>query len=333
MSNKDYSTIEDFISDSSFVNWVNKSQLSDVKFWDHWIQLHPNQQQMVADAKDVIIGIQFKKTTLTNTKINSEWEKFKDEIAIKNQTIKRKIPFYRTKHFTKVAASLIVFLAITSILFTNKSATIIHKAAFGEIADISLPDGTKVILNSNSTLSYKTSNIRTVFLKGEAYFDVKKTPSTEVKFIVNTADLAIEVYGTSFNVNNRKSQTKVFLEEGHVSLKLKNGIEKKMIPGDLISYSYNNNRITEEKELDRAELQTSWKNGALIFDRITLESAMENIENTYGIDVIFIEDNIKERLITGAMPTQNLDICIKTIEKSAKVRIVNKNNKLYIHTE
>jgi ferric-dicitrate binding protein FerR (iron transport regulator) len=288
---------------------------------------------MVADAKDVIIGIQFEKTILSNTKINSEWEKFKDELVIKNQTIKHKTPFYRTKYFTKVAASLIVFLAITSILFTNKSATIIHKAAFGEIADISLPDGTKVILNSNSILSYKTSNIRTVFLKGEAYFDVKKTPSTEVKFIVNTADLAIEVYGTSFNVNNRKSQTKVFLEEGHVSLKLKNGIEKKMIPGDLISYSYNNNRITEEKELDRAELQTSWKNGSLIFDRITLDSAMDNIENTYGIDVIFTDDSIKERLITGAMPTQNLDICIKTIEKSAKVRIVNKNNKLYIHTE
>ena len=333
MSNKNYNIIEDFTSDTSFINWVNKSQLSDVKFWDHWIQGHPNQQQMVSDAKDIVLGIQFKKAVLPSTKINSEWDKFENTLLAKNQNLTQKTPFYNSRYFLNIAASLIILLAITHIFFTNKTATTVHKTAFGEIASIRLPDGTSVTLNSNSTLSYTSDDTRTVFLQGEAYFDVEKKRSTKAKFTVNTDDLAVEVFGTSFNVNNRKKSTKVFLEEGIISLKLKNGIEKNMIPGDLISYSHSTNEIIEEARLNHSELQTSWKHGSLIFDRTTLDTAMQNIENTYGIEVIFIDDSIREVLITGAIPTQNLDICIKTIEKSANVRIVNENNKLYIHKE
>ena len=58
---------------------------------------------------------------------------------------------------------------------------------------------------------------------------------------------------------------------------------------------------------------------------------MQDIKDTYGFEVVFKEDSTKKILITGALPTQNLEICIKTIEKSAKVTIVKENNKLYIH--
>nr|WP_321246827.1 FecR family protein [uncultured Psychroserpens sp.] len=331
MISKEYNNIEEFVNDPSFINWVNKSQLTDVKFWDHWIYQNPNKKQMVLDAKDIVLGLSFNKVTLSEDKVNTEWDKFEQIINKNSQEVSYKIPFYKNRQFQSIAATLILFIAISTAYFSNKSTTIIHKAAFGEISDIKLPDGTRVKLNSNSTLSYDDSNVREVFLEGEAYFDVEKKPTTKAKFIVKTNDLDIMVFGTSFNVNNRKSITKVFLEEGSISLTLKNGTEKKMIPGDLISYSYDDNRIIEETTLIRAELQTSWKNGSLIFDRSTLETAMQKIEDTYGIGFVFNDDSIKETLITGAIPTQNLDICIKTIEKSAKVSIVNKDNKLYIH--
>jgi len=331
MNSKEYNKIEEFVNDPSFINWVNKSQLTDVKFWEHWMYQNPDRKQLVLDAQDIVLGLSFKKATLTEDKVNGEWEKLEQKIKMTSQEVSCKIPFYKNRQFQSIAATLLLFIAISGVYFSNTSTTIIHKAAFGEVSDINLPDGTRVKLNSNSTLSYDDSNVREVFLEGEAYFNVKKKPATKAKFIVKTNDLDIKVYGTSFNVNNRKAKTKVFLEEGNITLRLKNGIEKKMTPGDLISYSYENNRIVEETKLIRSELQTSWKNGSLIFDRSTLESAMQDIEDTYGFDVIFKEESIKTTLITGAMPTQNLEICIKTIEKSTNVTIVNENNKLYIH--
>jgi ferric-dicitrate binding protein FerR (iron transport regulator) len=331
MINKEYNTIEEFTNDSSFLNWVNRSQLTDVKFWDHWIYQNPDKNQMVLDAKDIVLGLIFNRVTLSEDKVNTEWDKFEQTINKKSQEVSYTIPFYKNRKFQSIAATLLLFFTISATLFSNKSTTITHKAAFGEISDIKLPDGTRVKLNSNSTLSYDDSNVREVFLEGEAYFNVEKKPATKAKFIVKTNDLDIMVFGTSFNVNNRKSETKVFLEEGNISLTLKNGTEKKMIPGDLISYSYDENRIIEETTLIQAELQTSWRNGSLIFDRSTLETTMQKIQDTYGIDFVFNDESIKKALITGAMPTQNLDICIKTIEKSANVTIVNKDNKLYIH--
>jgi ferric-dicitrate binding protein FerR (iron transport regulator) len=331
MIRKEYNKIEEFVKDPSFHNWVNKSQLTDVKFLDHWIYQNPDRRQMILDAKSVILGLCFNRVILPEHKVNSEWEKLEQKIKISSQEVSYKIPFYKNRQFQNIAATLLLCIAISAVYFSNESTTIIHKAAFGEVSDINLPDGTRVKLNSNSTLSYDDSNVREVFLEGEAYFNVEKKPVTKAKFIVKTNDLDIKVYGTSFNVNNRKSKTKVFLEEGQISLTLRNGIEKKMTPGDLISYSYENNSIVEETKLIRSELQTSWKNGSLIFDRSTLESAMQDIEGTYGIEVVFNEESIKTTLITGAMPTQNLGICIKTIEKSANVTIVNENNKLYIH--
>lgn len=331
MISKEYNKIEEFVKDPSFINWVNKNQLTDVKFWEHWMYQNPDKKQMILDARAIVLGISFNKVKLSEDKVDRAWATFEQKIKINSQEVSNKIPFYYNRQFQGIAATLLIFIAISAIYFTSRSTTIIHKAGFGEVSDISLPDGTRVKLNSNSTLSYENSNVREVFLEGEAYFNVEKKPASKAKFTVKTSDLDINVFGTAFNVNNRKSKTKVFLEEGNIRLTLKNGTEKKMAPGDLLSYSYENDLIIQETKLIRSELQTSWKNGSLIFDRSNLESAMQDIKDTYGFEVVFKEDSTKEILITGALPTQNLEICIKTIEKSANVTIVKENNKLYIH--
>jgi len=206
MSNRDYNTIEELVDDASFINWVNKAQLTDVQFWEHWIQANPSKIELTNDAKAIVLGIQFNKTTLSDSKINGEWDKFEDKIFGHTNHTKRILPFYKNRTVLNIAATLLLFVAVTAIYFTNKSTTIVHTTAFGEISDINMPDSTRVKLNSNSTLSYDDSKIREVFLEGEAYFNVEKKPATKAKFIVKTADLDIEVFGTSFNVNNRKAK-------------------------------------------------------------------------------------------------------------------------------
>ena len=329
MKNRTYTKIEDLINDTSFVNWAHKKQMADVDFWNNWLVENPNKRQLAFDARDIIIGVKFNKSFISEEKTQNAWEKFEQNVTTTNKVYK--LPFYKNIKYQSIAATILLFLAVSIFYLTNNPTTITHKTAYGETLDINLPDGTKVKLNSNSYLSYNNDDVREVLLEGEAFFNVEKKPSTNAKFLVITDDLRVEVFGTSFNVNNRNTRTQVFLEEGNIALKLNNGIQKKMIPGDLVSYSFKTDNIIEEKRILRPELQISWKNGSLIFDRSTLESAMSKIEDTYGVSTIFKDEASKAVLITGAVPTQNIEICIKTIEKSAQVTIVNKDNKLYIH--
>ena len=115
-----------------------------------------------------------------------------------------------------------------------------YSTTFGEWKTITLPDGSVVELNANSLLTitkhWSENNNRTVWLTGEAFFKVKKIPSTKCKFIVKTKDLKVEILGTSFNVNSRFDQTEVFLEEGKVKLYLGNTKEY-MAPGEFIAFS------------------------------------------------------------------------------------------------
>lgn len=329
MKNKTYTKIEDLINDASFINWAHKKQMADVVFWDNWLLEHPDKKQLIRDAKDILIGIKFNKAYVSEQKTQDAWEKFEKNITQSKKVYK--IPFYKSIKYQSIAATIVLLIAISVFYSTTKPTMHVHKTAYGEVIDIQLPDGTTVKLNSNSVLSYNNDDVRKVILEGEAFFNVEKKRTTNAKFLVKTDDLEVEVFGTSFNVNNRNTRTQVYLEEGNIALKLNNGIQRQMTPGDLVSYSYKEDEIIEEKRILKPELQTSWKNGSLIFDRSTLASAMSKIENTYGVSIVFKDNDSKTILITGAVPTQNLEICIKTIEKSAQVTIVNQNNKLYIH--
>lgn len=329
MKNIEYTNIKDFLQDTSFSNWVFKKRLSDVKFWNDWIQQNPNHQTLIEEAKNILLGIQFTKNDVGPSKIDLEWSKLEHIITERTKAKKRSAYSIEQRKFFRVAATF-ALLILSTIYFYRIPATVQHKTAYGEVLNIKLPDGTDVILNSNSSLSYKEENVRSVKLKGEAFFKVAKKISAKSKFWVQTKDLEVQVYGTEFNVNSRNKKTQVFLQEGAIELHLKNGNEKKMIPGDFISYSYASNSILAEKRPLRPELEISWKDGSLIFDRSTLKSAMSKIEDTYGLTAIFEDVSIENILLTGAVPTKNIDICIKTIEKSARVTITNKNNKLYI---
>jgi len=214
--------------------------------------------------------------------------------------------------------------------FLNSNYKITHRTNFGEILNIKLQDGSNVTLNSNSKLSYYKNESRKVWLSGEAFFQVDKKVVTQAKFWVITKDLSVEVYGTSFNVSTKKEKTAVFLEEGNIWLKLKNGADKKMIPGNYVSYSSKENKILEDKNIFNPIIKTSWKDGSLFFENLSLEKAMEKIEETYGFSIVFKDEKSKNTLITGAVPITNIDICIKAIEKSVDVIINKQGNRLII---
>jgi len=329
MIKKQYNTINDFLEDVSFKNWALQNNGTDINFWEFWIANNPEKNELVNKAKDLVLGVSFNKDLVSKEKVAFEWKKL--EAKIQKKTKAPKTPKVKVRFLRKFsAAASILLLFSLGFYFLNNNSKITHKTNYGEILNIKLQDGSDVTLNSNSSLSYYKNESRRVWLSGEAFFQVDKKVVTQAKFWVITKDLSVEVYGTSFNISTKKEKTDVFLEEGNIWLKLKNGTDKKMIPGNYISYSAEKNKILEDKNIFNPIIKTSWKDGSLLFENLSLEKAMEKIEESYGYSIVFKDDNSKDILITGAVPITNIDICIKAIEKSAGVLIVKKENRLII---
>lgn len=324
---KKYNTINDFLEDCSFKNWALQDNGTDINFWEFWIANNPDKKELVNKAKELVLGISFNVQSVSKEKVAFEWSKLEAKIKAPKEKPKRKVRFL--VQLSAAAASILLLISV-GVYFNSSKTKITHQTNFGEILNIKLQDGSDVTLNSNSSLSYYKNDSRKVWLTGEAFFQVDKKVETNAKFWVLTNDLSVEVYGTSFNVSTKRKKTDVFLEEGSIWLKLKNGADKKMIPGNYVSYSSEKNKILEDKNIFNANIKTSWKDGTLLFDNLSLSKAMEKIEESYGYSVVFKDDISKKILITGAVPTTNIDICIKAIEKSIDVIIIKKDNSLII---
>jgi ferric-dicitrate binding protein FerR (iron transport regulator) len=332
MRKKKYTTIHDFLSDKSFTNWVKDNRLADVSFWEFWITNNPEKKEMVHKAKDIVLGIQFKQIQPTKEKIALEWSILKAAIKEKTLGKPKKVSVRYFKHIG-VAASVILLLSIGFYTVTSNPSKTVYKTAFGEILTLKLMDGSSVTLNSNTTLHYYNNDNRKVWLTGEAFFEVNKKEGTNATFRVLTNDLTIEVYGTRFNVDTKRQKTAVYLEEGSVLLKLNNGKTQKMTPGNFISYSSKENLIVKQNDNIKSALKTSWKEGAIIFEKLPLIEAIKKIEDTYGVTAIFKDEISKTKLITGGVPMANLEICLQAIEKSVNVKITKLNNQLLIQNK
>ncbi len=158
-----------------------------------------------------------------------------------------------------------------------------------------LTDGTAVHLNAESELRYPvafTTTERKVFLKGEAWFEVAK--DVDRPFYVETEDVRIRVYGTSFNVNtHRFHTTETVLVSGEIGIaKAESTEEWRMHPGQLASYDRNSGEISLQKVDVRK--YTAWQDGEFCFNDDTLEEILEELGRWYDVTVFFQSPGHKE---------------------------------------
>lgn len=165
----------------------------------------------------------------------------------------------------------------------------------GKKFDLVLSDGTRVKLNSGSSIRYPVKFIngaqRKVFLKGEAYFDVARDENHA--FIVNTNNLNVEVLGTEFNVSYYPEDQHIstVLVEGSVKLYNQmpqdaNG-ETTLTPGDLASWDKKSGKLSIKK-VDTS-IYTAWKDGVLLFKNESFENIRKKLERHFDIA---IENNV-----------------------------------------
>jgi transmembrane sensor len=330
MKDIDNYTLEDLIQDQSFIQYIERSNAEAVSFWEAHIALHPDRQQLFNAAAWVIKGPAFNRRSLPGHIITAEWQRLSDALDAAPQT--NVSPWYRYRWAASVAALAFLVSFVWLFVFDHN---ITHRTAFGEVKEVVLPDGSSVMLNANSKLAYSETwagdEPREVWLTGEAFFDVKKRNTADGRFIVYSRNTQVEVLGTSFNVNNRKTETTVVLSTGRVALKKDDGddtVRVVMKPGDLVTFSPVTNRM--KKQRVNPEIYSSWKDHKFIFDNTPLSEVAILIEENYGKEVLIVEESLKNRVLSGEIPVPNIDVLLDALSRSFDIKVTQKDNRIIL---
>ena len=227
---------------------------------------------------------------------------------IKEETLGKEVRPLRIIPWKWVAAILLpVCVAFFTYYLLDSSPTaetpFIVKAGKGDKATIELPDGTNVVLNSASQLSYLNNfgeKVRRVQLNGEAYFKVAH--DEKHAFIVQIGDLEVKVLGTSFNVSayeDAKDVTVVLLE-GKVGVYAQK-ISHIMKPGDKIEYNKATHKITPATQVHPNDY-IEWTKGNIYFEKESLENIMKTLSRIYDVEIRFDSNKLPNEYFTGTIP-------------------------------
>jgi ferric-dicitrate binding protein FerR (iron transport regulator) len=221
-----------------------------------------------------------------------------------------------------------------SLLFFLLNQKVSISTQYAENQKIQLPDGSFVVLNANSSVSFADDwdeqSPREVWLKGEAFFSVTHTANHQ-KFIVHTNDLDVQVLGTKFNVNARVSKTRVVLNSGKVKLFLRQekNQEVDMKPGELVDFSSNNKAFV--KKAVKTKVFSAWVNKELVFEDTSLEEIAQLLEDNYGYKVKFVNKELANLTFTGTANTENINLLFTILQKTFNISIQKQENNLIIN--
>lgn len=221
--------------------------------------------------------------------------------------------FRRYKRWWWAAAIIIPLLLSNLYFYFERERTeipdMIVSTAKGEKANITLPDGTKVVLNGRSVISYSSDRFnhaeRRISFEGEAYFDVAKNAG--VPFIVYSDGVKLKVLGTKFNIVNHKenSDAEIFLEHGKVSLEaLHSSNEIVLEPNQKAVLNKKLGTFNVDKETPRRVL--SWMKGELYFSDTPLQSVIKGLEQCYSVKIEKLPNSLSNDVFSGTLPTHDI---------------------------
>ena len=235
-------------------------------------------------------------------------------------------PWWQHKWVIRVAAS--IALLVVSYAFKNELLYQNFTTQYGELQGLTLGDGTKVMLNSNSTLRIPRfgfgSATREVLLEGEAYFTVKHTLNNQ-KFVVKTAEnYAIEVLGTEFSVKNRNHDMQVILDKGKVKVHYNDTTQAiTMQPGDLVTLKQNG--MAQLEKPVQPKKYTAWRSHKFIFDKTKLSEVATLLQDNFGLDVTITSPALARKSISGEIEAKTADELLNAITEIFNIKIIKEN--------
>ncbi|MDR2474174.1 MAG: FecR domain-containing protein [Tannerella sp.] len=207
---------------------------------------------------------------------------------------------------------------------------------YGKRSRLTLADGTKIIINSGSTLEFPErfdGEKYEINMSGEIFVEVKK--DVKRQFVVHTAEMDITAYGTTFNVSSygdRREAPSVVLVEGKTGVRMTHNRNETseiiMLPNEMVIYQNN----TINKQAVDVKKHISWKDGYIFLDDTPIPEVLKKIEQYYNMSFDIKESvelqNIK--CVGKLFLSANIDNVMTTISRLSSTRYRRQDNKIII---
>ncbi len=266
---------------------------------------------------------------IAGARTEREWDRFKSGIPNLRRTGRWKVFVRYAAIFILGALSLQITL--DSIEKEEPTVTTLVETGVGDRSKITLPDGSTVWINACSSIAYNNSfgeTTRTVSLKGEAFFDVKKDSAKP--FLVKADKFTYRVTGTSFNVYafDRDDRVSIALLEGGVDIEY-DGVSRKLRPQELFTYDKKSGQVSIRKR--DVDMLASWRRGEFVFDDMPFYELARRLERSYNVKFVFENPGIGKETFGGTLRDYDSpETIMKVIQASVPIKYTIDENTIYI---
>lgn len=329
---KEYSkySVNDFVADDTFKDWVLQPNATSNAFWNDWVQKNPYQKEIVAQAKKIINHLhRANRQAIPSELIEDTWQNIKKATVSKPVIANRRIGWYSW------AAAAIALLVIGVMIFNAEKGVkvsadiaasspakwIDYKNTTQSVKRIELADGSLVTLEPESSIKYPTSfdgKNRSVALEGEGFFDIQR--DTTKPFYVYANATVIRVLGTSFFVKAKgiDKEIEVIVKTGKVAvykrkdlLAVKELKTKKIqpilvTPNQKVVFDKVQQKMTRRLTSTPTLVKSLNELPKLRFEDATADEIFQAIAEAFGVEIIYTANAVVSCPLTTTLTEQTL---------------------------
>lgn len=340
VNHKDFS-VQELIDNSSFRRMV-KGMATPEEFdqWNRWMELSDENRVKAREAASDILGFEIKSPSLPD--IEKQWKQLNRKTSGKlnlnsYHTEKRHGGNENMLKWVIRAAAIILIAAVAGVgglYFTDSAESVTRlqqlieektiSTAEGEQKTLTFSNGARVVLNSNSSITYRLgvhqNETIDVTLEGEAWFNVERnTSKKQPAFAVRTPDGIIRDIGTKFLVTIQNNQSRIVIQEGMVEVEPVNKqleesgtLDDSFIVemGEMVEFNRDN---IIRREHVNTTLFTSWATGYLELSQTGLHEFANYIEERFSVKVQLNDSALDNITLNGTVYFRSLDELVRSV--------------------
>jgi ferric-dicitrate binding protein FerR (iron transport regulator) len=363
-------TIEDFVWDSFFREWVLSPTSETEASWVDWIEDNPDVLDRVTQAREIVLALRSQEPEISDREITQIVRQTSGRINAgeKSSMFEKVSPASRVYKFPwmRIAASVAFLLVSAWLIYAlsekqekqkvvaTQPAIVPEQPSLTEKRNSSaapmtvmLEDGSKIVLAKNGRIRYAQDFVaakREVYLEGEAFFDITKDP--ERPFFVYSNGLITKVLGTSFTIKayGNSNEVTVEVKTGRVSVFPESdpAVKQKtsspelqgvvLRPNQKIIYSREDVRMVKTLVEKPEMVVAKAQIPEFEFEDTPASEVFETIAKAYGIEILYDEELLKDCPLTATLDNQTLHEKLFIICKAVESSYEILDGQIVIHS-